>query len=265
MAIGPEADAGCSTPGHEDPRGDRGNEGAVIALAGYVSAPSGTTAPCSQANGGGALGSRYRRCVGSGSGRERSWEVLLIGGASGTGKTSIAYRLAHHFAIGITAMDDFQVILERMTTPEQQPVLHFWRTHPAPGTLTAEEIMQQGLEVSRAMTPALEAVIGDHLDTKVPIVLEGDFIAPMLAAQPSFDGQSNAGRVRAAFLYEPDERQIRENFSRREPEAGLQAKRARVSWLQGQWLAQECGRIGMPALSARPWQTLFSRVLEAVA
>ncbi len=207
----------------------------------------------------------YRRCVGSGSDRERSWDVLLIGGASGTGKTSVAYRLAHHFAVAITAIDDFQVILERMTTPEQQPVLHFWRTHPAPGTLTAEEIMQQGLEVSRAMAPALEAVIGDHLDMKVPIVLEGDFIAPMLAARSSFDGQSNAGRVRAAFLYEPDETQIRDNFSQREPEAGLQAKRARVSWLQGQWLARECGRIGMPALPARPWHTLFSRVLEAVA
>jgi 2-phosphoglycerate kinase len=196
--------------------------------------------------------------------RTRSWEVLLIGGASGTGKTSVAYRLAHHFAVGITAIDDFQVILERMTTPEQQPVLHFWRTHPDPGTLTAEEIMRQGLEVARAMTPALEAVIADHLETKVPIVLEGDFISPPLAAQPSFDGQSNAGRVRAVFLYEPDEAQILANFSQREPDSGIQAKRAQVSWLQGQWLLQECARLGIPALPARPWETLFTRVLEAV-
>jgi 2-phosphoglycerate kinase len=202
--------------------------------------------------------------MGSGPDRTRSWEVLLIGGASGTGKTSVAYRLAHHFAVGITAIDDFQVILERMTTPEQQPVLHFWRTHPDPGTLTAEEIMRQGLEVARAMAPALEAVIADHLETKVPIVLEGDFIAPALAAGPSFDGQSNAGRVRAVFLYEPDEAQILDNFSQREPEAGMQAKRARVSWLQGQWLQRECARLGIPALPARPWETLFGRVLEAV-
>jgi len=203
--------------------------------------------------------------IGSETDRKRSWEVLLVGGASGTGKTSVAYRLAHHFAVGITAIDDFQVILERMTTPEQQPVLHFWRTHPDPGSLTAEDISQQGLEVALAMTPALEAVIADHLDTKVPIVLEGDFISPMLAAQPSFDGQSNAGRVRAVFLYEPNETQILDNFSRREPEAGIQAKRARVSWLQGQWLAQECGRTRIPALPARPWRTLFTRVLEAVS
>jgi 2-phosphoglycerate kinase len=196
--------------------------------------------------------------------QSRSWEVLLIGGASGTGKTSVAYRLAHHFAVGITAIDDFQVILERMTTPEQQPVLHFWRTHPDPGRLTAEEIMRQGLEVARAMTPALEAVIADHLETRMPLVLEGDFIAPALAAQPSFVEQPNGRRVRAVFLYEPDEAQIMRNFSLREPEAGVQAKRARVSWLQGQWFQEECGRLGIPSLPARPWETLFARVLDAM-
>jgi 2-phosphoglycerate kinase len=189
---------------------------------------------------------------------------VLIGGASGTGKTSVAFRLAHHFAVGISAIDDFQVILERMTTPEQQPVLHFWRTHPDPEPLTAEEIMRQGLEVARTMTPALEAVIADHLEAKAPIVMEGDFISPMLAAQSSFNGQANAGRVRAVFLHEPDETQILDNFSKRESEAGIQAKRARVSWLQGRWLARECERIGMPALPARPWRTLFTRVLDAV-
>jgi len=48
----------------------------------------------------------------------RSWQVLLIGGASGSGKTRVSYRLANHFNVGITEVDDFQVILERMTTPE---------------------------------------------------------------------------------------------------------------------------------------------------
>ena len=52
-------------------------------------------------------------------------QVLLIGGASLSGKTSVSYRLANHFNVGITEVDDFQVILERMTTPEQQPELHW--------------------------------------------------------------------------------------------------------------------------------------------
>ena len=196
--------------------------------------------------------------------RDRLWDVLLIGGASGTGKTTVASRLAHHFEIGIGAVDDFQTILERMTTAEQQPVLHFWRTHPDPDLLSAEVIMRQGLEVARLMSSGLEAVIADHLKTQVPIVLEGDFIAPALAAQTSFCGEPNDGRVRPVFLYELDEGQILRNFSERESEAGAQIKRARVSWLQGQWLASECGQRGIPILTARPWETLFDRILRAL-
>src|SRR5215471_10652806 len=93
--------------------------------------------------------------------QSRSWQVLLLGGPSGTGKTAVSYRLARHFAIGITEVDDFQVLLERMTSPEQQPVLHFWRTHPAPDQLLAEEIRDQVLQVGRVMAPGLEAVIAN--------------------------------------------------------------------------------------------------------
>jgi len=41
----------------------------------------------------------------------RSWDVLLIAGASGVGKTSVSYRIAHHFGVGITEIDDFQILL----------------------------------------------------------------------------------------------------------------------------------------------------------
>jgi hypothetical protein len=43
----------------------------------------------------------------------RRWQVLLIGGASGTGKTSVSYRLAQYFGVGLTEIDDFQVLLEQ--------------------------------------------------------------------------------------------------------------------------------------------------------
>ena len=190
--------------------------------------------------------------------------MLLVGGAAGTGKTEVASRRAHHFAIGTSAVDDFQAVLERMTTPQQQPVIHFWRTHPDPDSLSAEEILEQGLEVARVMSPGLESVIADHLNARQPVVLEGDFIAPALAAQPSFCGVPNDGRVRAVFLYEPEESQLLRNLNQREPTAGGQTKRARVSWLQGQWLERECERLGLLALTARPWPTLIGRILEAV-
>ena len=195
----------------------------------------------------------------------RRWQVLLLGGPSGVGKTAVSYRLARHFGVGITEVDDFQVLLERMTTAEQQPAIHFWRTHPAPEQLSAAEIMQHLIEQSDAMRPGLEAVVANHLEASTPVVLEGDFILPALAAQARFSGQANGGRVRGAFLHEPDEQQLVANYRSREPERGPQVKRAHVSWLHGLWLRQEAERHGLPVVLARPWDTVFERLIAAVS
>lgn len=191
-------------------------------------------------------------------GPSRSWQVLLLGGPSGVGKTSVSYRLAQYFRIGITEVDDFQVILERMTTPAEQPVLHYWRTHPKAVHLPPEEILKQTMAVGQVMAPALEAVITNHLESQAPVVLEGDFILPAVATL------FLESQVRAFFLYEESEEQLRQNFLRREPERGLQEKRARVSWLYGQWLRQEAERTGGIALPARPWDNIFERILAAL-
>ena len=195
----------------------------------------------------------------------KRWQVLLLGRPSGSGKTAVSYRLAQYFRIGITEIDDFQVLLERMTTPEQQPVLHFWRTHPSPDQLSATVIMEQGLAVGHVMAVGLEAVIANHLESQTPVILEGDFIHPSLAAQESFAGLANDGRVRAIFLYEMDEQQLLKNFLQREPNSGLQRTRAQVSWLYGQWLKQEAELYGVPVLPARPWDTLFERIMAALS
>lgn len=195
----------------------------------------------------------------------RSWQVLLLGGPAGAGKTSVSYRLAQHFKIGITEVDDFQVILERMTTPAEQPALHYWQTHPEAGDLPAEEILKLSIAVGRAMAPAMEAVIANHLESQVPIVLEGDFILPELVTLPAFSADSMRSQVQAVFLYEESEEQLQRNLLQREPAEGIQEKRARVSWLYGQWLKEEAERAGAIALPARPWNDLFERILAAIA
>ncbi|MFN8421256.1 MAG: hypothetical protein U0528_18735 [Anaerolineae bacterium] len=194
----------------------------------------------------------------------RSWTVLLIGGASGSGKTRVSYRVAQHFGIGITEVDDFQVILEKMTTPELQPTLHYWQTHLQHQTVSAEQIFEHTLAVARVLHPALEAVIANHLEGNVPIVLEGDFILPALAVQPIYDDQLNNGRVRSVFIDEPDESQLLANYAQREPDQGAQQMRARVSWLHNQWLRSEAARLGVPVLPSRPWDTLFHRLIESL-
>jgi 2-phosphoglycerate kinase len=191
----------------------------------------------------------------------RALQLLLVGGASGSGKTSVSYRLAHHFGIGITEADDIYEAVMRMTTPQQQPVLYYWHTHPKAHHLPAEEILKLHLASCRQLLPAFEAVIANHLETEIPLVLEGDYLLPALAAQATFHGIPNEGRVRGLFLHEEDEEQFVLNYLRREPAGGRQEKRARVSWLHSQWLVEQAYQAGGLVVPARPWETSFERVL----
>lgn len=190
--------------------------------------------------------------------RDRRWDVLLIGGASGVGKTRLATVLSRRFALPVTAVDDFQVVLEVMTTPDQQPALHFWREHPDPGSLTAEQIHTQGLEILDALEPALRAVVEDHLEDGRPAIMEGDFIHPRLAEPGAFDG-----RVSGVFLCEPDAGQLVANYLEREPARGPQELRAQVGALRSRWLEETCAALGVPALHPRPWETLEARAIAA--
>jgi 2-phosphoglycerate kinase len=190
----------------------------------------------------------------------RQWHVLLIGGASGVGKTHVSYPLAQHFGVGITEIDDFQVILEHMTTPEQQPAMHFFRTDPdAFFRLDEDGKLAVAIRYAEAMAEPLEYVIANHLDGGSPIVLEGDFLLPSLAVRGTYDGIPAAGRVQGIILYEEDEEQIARNYAERE--GGPQTGRARSSWRHSEWLRHEAERLGLPTLAARPWETVFTRAL----
>lgn len=196
-------------------------------------------------------------------GDEREWLVLLLGGASGVGKTSVSYRLAHHYRVGLTEVDDFQVVLEAMTSPDRFPVLHFWRLHHDEALrMSEQERLEFMLSYDRVMDEALTLVIANHLETRTPVLLEGDFILPSLALKPRY-GNEEAGRmVRSVFLYEDSEEQLRRNYAQREGEE--QHERARGSWRHSQWLRTEGQRLGVPSVHARPWETVLERVIATV-
>ncbi len=191
---------------------------------------------------------------------DRAWDVLLIGGGSGVGKTRLSYPLARHFGIGITEIDDFQVIVEQMTTPEQQPVIHLFNTDPdAFFRMDDDGKLAHAISYATAMAEPLEYVIANHLEERSAVVLEGDFLLPSLAVRPSYDGTPADGRVRALIVYEPEEAQIARNYEAREGEP--QGDRSRWSWNHSEWLRREAERLGIPALPARPWETVVERAL----
>jgi len=194
----------------------------------------------------------------------RRWEVLLIGGASGAGKSSVAYPPARRFGVPVLEIDDIVCALEAMTTPDQQPELFYWQTHPNALDSPPGEIMAQGITLATALEPALAAIIGNHLETDMPVVIEGDFLRPAFTVHSGYAGRPAGSRVRALFVVEPDADQIVANYASREPDAGEQRKRAEVSVAWSRWLAEDAIRHGVPVISARPWDDVLDRAAAAL-
>lgn len=201
--------------------------------------------------------------------QQRDWNVLLIGGPSGTGKTIVARQLGLHFGISWLQVDDLRLALLRsqVTLPEKTDSLYLFQDHRA-WQLTPEQFCQGLITMGEVMSPAIEVVAENHVDTAVPVVIEGDAILPSLVARPSIQQRMQNGQVQIVFLIEPDEDVLRasilargrgiEQFS--EAETTIEA---RAKWLYGQWLSQEAHRYGLAVLESRPWETLVERIVQA--
>jgi 2-phosphoglycerate kinase len=192
------------------------------------------------------------------------WHVLLVGGASGVGKTTLAHGVGRHYGVNVTQIDDIQAALEAVTTPEQQPDLHFWRTNWDDfSRFTDQEHLEHFIHVARTLfTPVITAVLTDRLDGGLPTIIEGGFILPELAESAESGRLSNGGRVRALFVDEAKQDQFETNFVERQ--GGDGALPARTSWLKARWLRHECERLSLATINARPWDTALSRAIATL-
>lgn len=189
-------------------------------------------------------------------------DIVFVGGAPGVGKTSVARPLAARLDMDVTYVDDVYTVLERMTDPERYPPVHRWRLDPQ-GVLSLDEVgmIEHTRSVSEVVAEAIAPVIADRLEYGIRSVFEGDFILPSFAASGSFDGVAADGRVRSVFLHDTEDR-FAANIAARE--GAEQPRRAQISWRYSEWLRAECARLGLPAISARPWDTAVDRALAAI-
>ena len=187
---------------------------------------------------------------------DRPWDILIIGGVSGAGKTSLSQPLSQQYGIPLVRVDDFQVLLEAITTPEMLPALHYWNEHPNWRDEGVEASVKHLIDVGKMLLPGLKAVVDDHLLENIPMILEGDFILPELA------GCFSDKRVKTVFVHEPLQEQILQNFLARE---GIKQEfRAAISHVYGLWLAERCAALNVEMIEARPWATLVERVIQNI-
>lgn len=187
----------------------------------------------------------------------RNWTVLLIGGASGTGKSSIAYGLARYYGVSVLEIDDVHIAVEAVTTKEKFPAIHYWSTGVDWMDIGVDGNVNWLLNVSKEMMPVLKELVDRHLEDKVPIIIEGDFIYPEFTM--SFDNPE----VKSIFINESDINQILKNYISREG-GDPQHYRAEISMTYGKWIADICKKKSIKMMESRPWDTAVARAIDTL-
>lgn len=188
---------------------------------------------------------------------DRNWTVLFIGGPSGTGKSSIAYEIARYYGINVLEVDDVYLTIETVTTKDFFPAIHYWNTGIDWKNIGIDDNVKWLIDVSKEMVPVLRALVDRHLEDKLPVIIEGDFIYPEFIA--SFDNPE----VRSVFIIESDVNQVMQNYLSRES-GDLQEHRAEISIAYGEWLVDTCKKYRISLIEARPWSTALTRVVESL-
>jgi hypothetical protein len=172
-------------------------------------------------------------------------------------------------------VDDVRMALQRMTTPEQHPAL-FYFLQPQVWQEPPEALLTGFIGVAEALVPALEAIIAHHVGVPSvdPVVIEGDGIAPALAATTVLHhllwggSMPLEGKMRAVYVDEPSEEELLAHMLERGRgfEASPSDEQRRIAyacWRYGQWLIAEARARGTPVVSARPFASLPERILAA--
>jgi len=144
--------------------------------------------------------------------------VILLGGAAGVGKTSLALEVAHRLGIGrVLSTDAIRQVMRLMLSPELVPAVHSssydaWRVpgfEPTPG---GDPVVEAFAAQASAVSVGIKAMIDRAIDENASLVLDGVSLLP-----GRLDLDAYAQRAHVVFLIVAafDGDAIRARFTRR--------------------------------------------------
>lgn len=91
-------------------------------------------------------------------------------------------------------VDDICQAIKAMTTSEILPAIHYWSSGINWMDIGVSGNVKWLIDVSKEMIPGINAIVENHIETDVPVIIEGDFIHPEFAA--SFENQ----KVKSVYI-----------------------------------------------------------------
>jgi len=198
--------------------------------------------------------------------------VLVLFGASGTGKSTAAQAISRRHGVTWLQVDDLRLALQysRATLPEGNDKLYYFLDHPDYALEPADDVRRAFIGTAEAMLPAIRIVLESHVATGVPMVIEGDGILPALALDPLVRPLVDAGVVRFCCVEAESRRELLDNMIARgrgmdNIDQVRAARQADANWAFNNWLGATSRTLGIPVVSTQPLATLAERIEQMVS
>ena len=110
--------------------------------------------------------------------------IVLIGGPTGAGKTSLGIEIAHRLGIRrVISTDSIRQIMRLMFSPELMPSIHFssydaWKHLLTPLSLNADPVIEGFREQVVRVSVGTRAMIDRAIEENVSMVLDGVHVVP---------------------------------------------------------------------------------------
>ncbi len=180
-------------------------------------------------------------------------KVIYLGGAPFIGKTTVACILAARLNYGTISTDDISAAITAVTTAQTHTEFHYMQDDGFPEYYVVSDKMKLISDINqhhKALWPALQILISNHLSWSTPVVIEGWALRPEYIARVS-------GNIAGIFLLSDDhliEQRVRFcgfGAGASDKEKMIRQYLERSFWYRAQ-LKKEVANHGLQALSITP-------------
>ncbi len=197
--------------------------------------------------------------------------MILIGGVSAAGKTTLGQALSNRLGAGRLTADDLAAGARAITTPESHPGLH-GMTQTVTGVNWIEYFISRPVEQTiadataehQAMWPAIQGVIRLHASSGPQIVIDGWYFRPEMVSALDNENLASFWLVAKREVLEERERKYDEGKGSSKPELFLEHFLARSYWYND-LIEEQAKRFKLPILyqdGTRTPDDLVDAVLE---
>lgn len=181
----------------------------------------------------------------------------MIGGTSGTGKSSLAAREQLARQTEVYALNDLRALLRQTTPSHGVPGIRFFDQGDAVLRHDPQELLARTIARAREVCAALTSLVNQRLRARTPLIVEGDDLLPEFV-----DSLSQPESVSVVFVLPASEAEVARREVERNPELARSDRRqrsvrVRTTWLYAEWLRAEATKRRQTTLNAAPIDALM--------